>query len=224
MNFFDDIGGDQNADGVDERVGSGGGLPVGFYRAKLDGATNGESKTNSTPYYELTFLVTAGPFAGATITEKLYKQGKDAAATAKCRDRIKAFAHRLGLITKSQDGKTYLPVEGKETFGDVLDTECVIEVKHEPDREQPGKHWPRLEWGGVFTPNDPIATAALANGGRRPATPNPFGAGQEKGRRAAAPAGPKPNPAPAANGTPPTTNGTPPAAPTGRPRMGREAL
>lgn len=205
MSFFDTIGGDNNADGVEERVTSGGQLPPGFYRAKLDGARDSEVGSNNTPCYELTFLVTAGPFAGVSFTEKLFKAGKDAAATARCRDRVKLFAHRLGLIGKSADGKTYTPIAGKEGFGDVLDAECVVEIRHEADREDKTKMWARLAYAGVYLPTDPVAVAALANGGKRPDAPADTKAGQGR-------AGASPPPPP------------PPAAPAGRRRTGVDAL
>jgi hypothetical protein len=208
MSFFDQIGGDNNAEGVDERMASGGGLPPGFYRAVLDGARDSESKTNNTPCYELTFLVTDGPFKGATFTEKVYKSGKDNAATAKCRDRVKMFWHRLGGCTKSADGKVYVPIAGKESFGDCLDTPCVIEIHHEKDRDDPEKKWPRMTWGGIFTPADPVAVAALANGGKRPAAP----AAETKANAGQVKAGASPPPPP------------PPAAPAGRRRTGVDAL
>lgn len=197
--FLDQIGGDANAEGVDERMAAGGGLAPGFYAARLDGAADGESKSNSTPYYELTFIVTDGPFKNATFTEKVYKQGATAAATAKCRDRVKMFAHRLGVLTKSADGKTYLPVKDVTGFGDVLDTACVIEIKLEADRDDKNKFWPRMEWGGIYTPTDPVAVAALKNGGKRVATAKDAEtkAGQGKGSGASAGASPPPPPPPA---------------------------
>lgn len=190
MSFFQDIGDDNNAEGVEERMASGGLIPAGFHPAILNGARNTESKSNNTPGYELTFLITDGPAKGQEHVERVWKQGKDAEATSKCRDRVKMFAHRLGLIAKSEDGKSYLPVEGKESFGDVIDTAAIIEINHEPDRENKSKVWARLAWNGVHKADDPDALAAVKNGGKKPDKPG--GAGQGKG----AAAGSKPGSAP----------------------------
>lgn len=190
----EDLGDDLDAQGVDERMASGGQIPPGFYACKLNGAVNKVSKTNGTPGYELTFLVTSGPFEGTEVTDTLWRTDKQSS-----KDRVKLFAHRLGLLNKSADGKSYVPVEGKAEFVDVLDVTCVVEIIHEPDQNNPNKHWPRFAWAGVYKPDDPEAIAALANGGKRPekskdgkATPAPAA-----GNKSAPNAKPAPAPTPA---------------------------
>ncbi len=202
-NVMEDLGGDNNADGVEERMKAGGLIPVGFHRAILNGANDTESKEKGTPGYVLQFLITAGPAEGMDLTERVWKRGKDDKATARCRDRIKLFGHRLGVLTKSADGKAYLPVEGVHGFEDRIDTECVIEVVHEPDQDNKAKMWARLAWAGVYTPTDPEAVAALANGGKRPDKPAAGTANRTStnGRAASPPPPPAaPPPPPAAPG------------------------
>lgn len=189
MSMLDDIGGDNSADGVEERMNSGGKIPPGFHLAKLNGARDVTDK--GTPHYELTFLITAGPAEGSEHTEKVFKQSKktdDAKAMRSCRDRVKMFGHRLGVLTKSEDGKTYLPVKGKERFEDVLDAPCIIEITHEADKEDKEKTWARLAWNGVHKPDDPEALAAVRNGGKKPTKPG-------EGKAAASSAGNSSTPA-----------------------------
>lgn len=163
MSVLDEIG-DNSADGVEERTRSGGILPEGLYHARLNGAKEIESKAKGTPGYELTFVVTAGPFSGAEVTDTLWRTDHQ-----RSKDRIKLFAHRLGLLKKSADGKTYVPAEGKSAFLDVLDTPTVIEVAHEQDQHDPNKKWVRLAYCGVHDPADAEVKKLLAAGGKRPA-------------------------------------------------------
>lgn len=158
--------GDNDAKGVEDRMASGGVIPKGFYRVKLNGAKNvqAKDKEDGTPGnhgYELTFQIIGGPHDGRDITDKLWRSDKQAA-----KDRIKLFASRLGLIVKSADGGTYSYAEGKKEFLDCLDAEMVLEVIHDPDTKDPSKVWPRFAFGGAHDPADPKIVAIMKNGGQ----------------------------------------------------------
>lgn len=132
-------------DAAEERARAGGLLPPGRYNAKLVGAARTTSATKGTPGWELVFEVQAGPFKGTKVKDTLYTTDNE-----KSIERRKVIANRLGVTQKSPDGKGYVPIQGKNDFMDVLDTLCVIEVKHEPDADDKTKHWLRLTMFGVW--------------------------------------------------------------------------
>lgn len=157
---------DVNADELNERTAAGGLVPPGVYAAQLIGAKNTLSKQKETPGYELKFVVAAGPFRGAEVTDTLYRTENQ-----RSKDRIALFAHRLGLLARDKDGKL-MPMKGKTEFLDVLDTHTVIEVIHEEYDRDDGKkgHAVRLAFCGVHDPADAKVKAALSNGGQWVAT------------------------------------------------------
>jgi hypothetical protein len=150
---------------MEKRMESGGLIPPGKYRARLDGAKRTESKQKQTPGWELTFTVQDGPFKGSEVTDTLYITDN-----SKSKDRIALFGHRLGLLERKGNGLG--KVEGKKDFLDCLDTEVVIEVIHEPDQKDPNKKWVRLAFGGIYDPKDPKAKEP-AKTGTAPAAAKP---------------------------------------------------
>ncbi len=194
MSFFDEI--DDSAEGVEERMETGGLLPPGFYRARLHGAKEVESKSKGTPGYELTFVVIGGPFDGREVSDTLWKVDNQF-----CKDRIKLAMIRLGLRKMSPDNKRMLPVEGKNDFVDCLDAELVIEVIHEPDQKDENKKWVRLAPNGFHDPNSSKVKDILARGGK------PIGKGKDgKEDKTAKPAKSEATAATATTSTKPTEN------------------
>lgn len=167
MSFFDDV--DDGYEGVGERMEHGGLIPPGYYRAKLVGAKEVESKSKGTPGYELTFVVQGGPFDGKEVSDTLWKTDHQFS-----KDRIKLACVRLGLRKPSPDGKRLLPVEGKADFMDCVDAETVIEIVHEQDKQDANKKWVRIGPNGFHDPSSSKVKEALARtakgGGAKPAT------------------------------------------------------
>lgn len=148
-----------NPDMVETQVESGGNLPAGYYHAKLNGANPTTSKKKGTACWELEFIVTAGPFAGWKMTENLWDSDN-----ARIVNRILLFKHRLGLLKRTEDGKSFVRVEGKTDFRDCLDAPVIIHVVHElrknedgtPAMKNDGTQWVdvRLDFNGLFRPDD----------------------------------------------------------------------
>ena len=144
-------------DAVEKQMESGGMIPEGYYRAKLDGAKPVVSKSSDKPGWELTYKILDGPFKDRTIDDTVWKPNKEKPATV---NRVLMFKHRLGLLGKSADGAKYVPIEGKKDFTDCLDAEVIISIKHEEyTREKDGSKGmsQKLDFNGLFFPNDPKA-------------------------------------------------------------------
>ena len=188
MSFFDDV--DDGYEGVGERMEHGGLIPPGYYRAKLVGAKEVESKSKGTPGYELTFVVQGGPFDGKEVSDTLWKTDHQFS-----KDRIKLACVRLGLRKPSPDGKRLLPVEGKADFMDCVDAETVIEIVHEPDQKDPNKKWVRIAPNGFHDASQTKVKEALARtakgGPAKPAAGKP--AEEKPADKPAAPATPPAN-------------------------------
>jgi hypothetical protein len=149
----------QSADGVETRAAAGGMVPAGFYRVKLNGATPVTSKEKQTPGFELTFLVTDGPFAGMEVKETLWDTEH-----ARSQDRLALFALRLGVLKRGgKEGKEIVAVEGKKDFLDVLDAPAIIEVYHEEFKRQDGNisHNAKVTFGGCHYIDDKDAAAKV---------------------------------------------------------------
>lgn len=155
-----------DAGAAEARMKAGGQIPPGRYPAQLLGAKRTESKAKQTPGWELTFLVTDGPFKGTEVTDTLY-----VTENTRSKDRLVLFGHRLGLLEKKPDGSGYVRAKDKTDLTDCLDAKVVIEVIHEPDQKDPNKKWTRLAFQGVFLPNDPeLKKPAKSSGPTLPGT------------------------------------------------------
>lgn len=115
--------------------------PEGLHHAALVGFREVQANSGSHGR-ELTFKILAGPGKGFEVRDTLWSpSGKSAESDGRARNRMRIFAHRLGLLKKVAlpDGTTkYVAVEGKTDFLDVYGAACVIEVKHE-EREYTDK-------------------------------------------------------------------------------------
>lgn len=154
-----------DANAVDESMKSGGIPTEGYHHAILDGYREVTAKSG-THGRELTFLIIAGTSRGLKVKETIWSPaGHDPGKDEKGRNRMRLFAHRLGLLTKvmNPDGKTatYKPVAGKNEFSDAFGAECIIKVKHEEREYQDDKGATRkitdanLDFEGVFLLDDP---------------------------------------------------------------------
>jgi hypothetical protein len=121
---------------------------------------------------ELNFKIVAGPGKGQSVTECVWSpKGEDDAKDARMVNRMRLFAHRLGLLKKvpTDDGKdhTYQPVPGKHDFLDVRGAECIIVVKHEDDEYENKKgvkvktKRAILEFEGLYEVSDKRAEKVL---------------------------------------------------------------
>lgn len=159
--YLESMPDDYDAGQAEERANSGGMMPPGFYHARLDGVAEKEAKSGNVGV-ELAFTVTSGPFTGATVSDTLWRPDKQFTA-----DRFVRFGSRLGLFQCDAKGhavikdKRPVPVEGKTDFKDCLDKEVIIEVFHEPDKDNPSKHWLRVKPMGIYHANDPEAKAKV---------------------------------------------------------------
>lgn len=143
MALLEDLELDKVADAaeVEQQMASGGIVPEGLHHAALVGCREGAANSG-TKFTELKFQVLAGPGKGLHIEETLFgPAGKSAESDERARNRMRLFAHRLGLLRKvpvegQKDKFRYAPIEGgPKEFTDVLDkATCVVDVKHR-DRE-----------------------------------------------------------------------------------------
>lgn len=165
-----------NPDEFEDQLAAGGIIPAGFYRAKLEGAVRTTSKgdPNASPPkperagWKLTFKITGGPCDGREVEDTLWAPG-DSSAMA---NRVLLFKHRLGLIQRSSDGTKFEPVAGKVDFRDCIDAACIIHVKHEEYERKKDKEKGiavRLDFNGVYLPNDEKASAKVGQKVETPA-------------------------------------------------------
>lgn len=178
----------ENADDVEKKIASGSLCPEGLHHAQLSGCREAEANSG-TKFHELSFTVIAGPAKGLVVKETLYgPSGKSAEGDERAKNRMRMFAHRLGVLKKEQIPGTnkskYVPIPGITSFADLIDkASCVIEVKHE-DREYTDKKGTlkktkeaKLTFEGVLPTDDKRVTekkiplgkvTATANSGKLP--------------------------------------------------------
>lgn len=127
---------DAAPDEIEKRMSSGGLPPEGLHHAVLDGCRP-FTANSGTKGYEFTFLIIAGPANGVAFKSSIFQpKGEDAEKDKKATDKLRLYAHRLGLLKKvaGENGKSkYVPVEGKTDFIHCMGTEVIVEVEHEDD-------------------------------------------------------------------------------------------
>ena len=158
-------------DKVEKDMASGGMIPAGFYRARLDGAMPVTSKQNQTPGWELTFTVLGGDHDGATVQDTMWISDK-----AQSINRALLFQHRLGVIRRSAETGRFERVPDVTDFRDTVGkVEVIIHVKHEEyDRRDGGKGTAlRLEFNGIYAKDDAKAAEKVGK-----PLPEKAGAGQ----------------------------------------------
>ncbi len=160
-------------DQVERQMASGGIIPAGYYRARLDGAMPVTSKQNQTPGWEMTFTVLTGDHDGATVQDTMWVSDKPQSI-----NRALLFQHRLGVIRRNAETGKFERVPGVTDFRDVIGAEVIIHVKHEEyDRKDGGKGVAlRLEFNGIYATNDAKAAEKVGK-----PLPEKTGAGQGKG-------------------------------------------
>lgn len=134
-----------DANEVEKQMSMGNIPPEGMHHAVLVGFKEGTANSG-TGFRELRFKIIAGPAAGMEVKESLWKpKGDDPVKDERAKNRLRIFAHRLGILRKvpiegQKDKFRYVPVEGVSDFVDVLDkATCVIDVKHEEYDRTDGK-------------------------------------------------------------------------------------
>lgn len=143
-----------------EGAESGSRLPPGWYRAEVYDLTEDPKMEG---VLDFTFRVTAGPFTGQHISDKLFSP--DMAADEKkakaTRSRIALFATRLGVIPDTSWGK-----EVAVNWPDAVGRECwikVIERTYTGKDGQPAKT-SSLAFDGVYALDDGRVPAEARNG------------------------------------------------------------
>lgn len=142
-------------DKLEKDLESGGLIPPGFYRAKLDGATTTTSKESQRAGWQLTYKIVGGDHDGATVEDTLWDGDKPASI-----NRVLLFKHRLGVIRRNAETGKFEKVPDVHDFRDCLDREVIIHVKHEEyERKKDGGKGIalRLEFNGIFAADDPKA-------------------------------------------------------------------
>lgn len=169
MPLMDELALDASLDAtaVETAVAAGPLCPEGDHHAVLCGFREINANTGSHGR-ELTFKIVAGPGKGYEVKEALWSpSNRSAEKDERARNRMRIFAHRLGLLKKvvGADGKTatYQPIPGKADFPDVFGAQCVIRVRHEErEYEKDGKTRKaidaRLDFEGVYLLDDPRVT------------------------------------------------------------------
>lgn len=130
----------------------------GWYRAVLQEITEEEEKG----YWDIQYRVTAGPWAGSTIHDKLWKP-ENAADTEKAegsRKRIKLVLKRLGVW----DGQ---PTAREFDLAECIDRECWLKLG---ERSYKGKDGAMaksvdVEWAGIYPLDDERVPAEVRNPG-----------------------------------------------------------
>lgn len=158
-----------DANEVEEKMSMGMLPPEGMHHAALVGFKEGTANSGS-HFRELRFAIIAGPAKGMEVKESLWApKGETQEKDEKARNRMRLFAHRLGVLKKVPiDGQTgkfrYVPVPGVADFHDVLDkATCVIDVKHEEYDRTDGKGKGKkaiLTFEGVLPCDDKRVVAA----------------------------------------------------------------
>jgi hypothetical protein len=172
MGFFSEELPEYTAADVDAYAAKANVPPPGKYLATLDGASEKTSKTGNTGD-ELVFRLTGGEYDGHEVKETLWHTGKDEDATKKMVDRGVMFATRLGLMVPGKGGKLIIK-QGCTGFGDILGSQCVIEIEHEEYTTKDGKKGTaaRLKYKGIFAVTDP-SVKAIASGDKSGAVTKP---------------------------------------------------
>ena len=130
----------------------------GWYRAIVHDVTEEHDKG----FWELHYRVTAGPWAGSTIKDKLWKP-ENAADTAKAETstkRIKLVLKRLGVW----DG---VPGQRKISLADAIGKECWLKLGERTYKGQDGQPAKSVdvEWAGIYPIDDERVPPEVRNPG-----------------------------------------------------------
>lgn len=162
-----------DANAIDESMAAGYLPAEGYHHAYLDGYRPFDTNSGASGH-EFTFKILGGPWDGKEVKGSVFKpKGEDPEKDEKARNKLRLFAHRLGLLKKvKKDGKdVYEAVEGKSEFMHAIGTEVIINVKHEDFEGQKGKGKKAvLEYEGILPLDDKRAKDVKR--GRKPGTAN----------------------------------------------------
>lgn len=169
--------GDVNPNDVEGIAGSDGLIPKGKYHVRLDGASDRMSKQPGGGMgSDLEYKILAGPCAGQTIKDTVWHphENQEEDRAKKTKNRFALFAHRLGLVAFNPQSKKYELANGKNSFGDVLGAEAVIEVTHRTYKRDDGGTGTAINvtFGGIWSVDDKaVKDVPKAKSGGQPAKP-----------------------------------------------------
>ncbi len=160
----DDLNFDFNTSGVktEKDVDKGRDLPKGKYIALVENIE--KDQNGKTPAYKFTFAVTAGPYKGRKVFERLF-------LSEKANGRVILFGSRLGLIAEKELDRESVRKSWKDAIGKTV----VIEVENRPydDKDGNKKTATNLTYNGIFKLDDPkVADVVKEAGAGTPAGGN----------------------------------------------------
>ena len=158
MDENDDLNFDFNTSGIktEKDVDKGRDLPKGKYVAVVENIEKDHG--GKTPAYKFTFAVTAGPYKGRKVFERLF-------LSEKANGRVVLFGSRLDLIAEKELDKESVRKSWKDAIGKTV----VIDVENrEYDKDGTTKTATNLTYNGIYKLNDPkvadVVAAANAGG------------------------------------------------------------
>lgn len=164
--------GEYNPAAVEKDMETGGKLPPGKYHVTLSSVGELTATQKGVMQVPLKFTVLAGPNKGQTHTERLndFVNGATEDNKKKSNNRFLLFGSRLGLFDTT--GGKYRRV--KAAWSDCCGAECVIEIKHEPKKDNPSVVYANITFGGIFSLTDPkVKGVPMATAGDKLPAPAP---------------------------------------------------
>ena len=133
-----------------------GNLPAGKYHVVLDGAAPETAKESGNTGTLLTWRVIGGPCMGMTVKDTIWDSDNPKAINRKV-----LFALRLGAVV--QEGTKLKKAEGKNSFGDCLGKDVVVEVVHEEYTNKKGAKGTsvKVAFGGIWATDDPKVKSVI---------------------------------------------------------------
>ena len=99
----------------------------------------------------------AGPEVGRSHTENLsgFVPNTADARQKRSNNRFLLFASRLGLYDTSGGKYRRVKPKGEHEFSTSVGTEVIIEIGHQPKKDNPSVVYANITFGGVYTLTDP---------------------------------------------------------------------
>jgi hypothetical protein len=164
--------GEYNPEGVEKEMASGGRIPPGKYHVRLESVGEQKATANSVLYWPLKFTVLAGPEKGRTITENLnaFRPNAHDDRDKKSNNRYLLFASRLGELSTA--GGKYSRL--KPNLAACVGAEVVVEIVHQPKKDQPSVVYANISFGGIYSVTDPkLKGVPMATAGDKLPAPAP---------------------------------------------------
>ena len=164
--------GEYNPAAVEKDMETGGKLPPGKYHVTLSSVGELTATQKGVMQVPLKFTVLAGPEKGRTITENLnaFRPNAHDDRDKKSNNRYLLFASRLGELSTA--GGKYSRL--KPNLAACVGAEVVVEIVHQPKKDQPTIVYANISFGGIYSVTDPkLKGVPMATVGDKPPPPAP---------------------------------------------------